>query len=124
MLIFANPLGAPQFDHAASLITRAHVAADDRNMQMMYQIGRTTPDAQSQPMVFSVYRARADVPRGWEPEHLLDPFPKPIRRATTTQSRGRFVLPIRSGEDEIAQAGSDVWGCAWGNILRQKCVHI
>lgn len=45
--------------------------------------------------IFYIYRQKEDVPEGWEPEHLVDPFPKPIRRVAGTQVRGKFRLPIR-----------------------------
>lgn len=103
MLIFANPLGAPQLDRAASLITKAHIKPDSGAVQMMYQIGRTLPDAPEQQNVFSVYRLDADIPPGWEPQHLVDPFPKPIRRVSATQGRGKFLVPIRPALDDESE---------------------
>lgn len=101
MLIFANPLGAPQLDHAASLVSRKRIESEGAAVSMVYQIGRTLPDDPRQQNVFAVYRARDDVPPGWEIQHLIDPFPRPIRRVEVTQGRGKFVVPITpSGADE------------------------
>jgi hypothetical protein len=101
MLIFANPLGAPQLDHTASLVSRNRIESEEATVSMVYQIGRTLPDDPKQQNIFAVYRVRNDVPPGWETQHLIDPFPRPIRRVEATQGRGRFVVPFTpSGSDE------------------------
>ncbi len=104
MLIFANPLGAPQLDHAASLVSRNRIESEGTAVSMVYQIGRTLPDDPKQQNVFAVYRFHDDVPPGWELQHLIDPFPRPIRRVEATQGRGKFVVPItpsRSDESDV-----------------------
>jgi hypothetical protein len=44
---------------------------------------------------FLAYRKASDVQSNWSVEILDDPFPQPKRRVKTTQSRGKFILPIR-----------------------------
>lgn len=74
-------------------MSRVRLDRDDTNMQMVYQIGRTIPEGGQG--TFYVYRSRTDVTSSWEPQSLVDQFPKPIRRVTDTQSRSKFKLVIR-----------------------------
>ena len=93
MLIFANPLGAPQFDHHSTWIAGVPPNKVDACFAEVYEVGRT--EAEGGERLFYAYRIREDVPVGWEPQRLLDPFPKPIRRVEATQARGRFRLPFK-----------------------------
>jgi hypothetical protein len=45
---------------------------------------------------FHCYRTVQDVPSGWQPFRLSDPFPNPSSRTTATRPRGRFILPVRT----------------------------
>lgn len=108
MLVFANPLGAPQLDHAITLITRSGDLSNDARIGLVYELGRTlaekgdweTPEHGSTPSVFSAYRIVDDIPNEWQVQRFIDPFPKPAKRESDTQQRGKFRLPIRpTGED-------------------------
>jgi hypothetical protein len=92
MLVFANPLGAPQLDHAATLVAQSDFAEQDARIGLVYQIGRTIPEGGQG--LFSAYRAVDDIVQPWEPQLLVDPFPKPISTSATA-ARGRFKVPIR-----------------------------
>ncbi len=98
MMVFANPLGAAQLDHATTLVGDAPASEVDARLGLVYQIGRTIPEGGQG--FFFAYRAPNDIPRGWEVQHLLDPFPKPLTRVATTQARGRFRLPLRLSEEK------------------------
>ena len=101
MLIFANPLGAPQLDHAATLITNVDLSDANSRLGMVYHIGRMIPEGGRLGM-FYAYRNPLDIPPEWEVQRLLDPFPKPVRRVEVTQSRGRFRLPLRPQDNADA----------------------
>lgn len=107
MFIFANPLGAPELDHTATLIHQDSTLAEsetrrinDIRLQMAYRLMRTTSDGER---VFYCYRWAADVGAGHSITDLRDPFPTPSSRSTRTQSRGRFRLPIEPLQDEVEQ---------------------
>ena len=89
MFIFANPLGAPEFDRQATLIVDD--LADER-LRPVYRIVRTTADGNRRR--FHAYCLAADVPADWQVQTLQDPFPRPNTRVARTQRRGRFRLPI------------------------------
>lgn len=93
MLVFANPLGAPQLDRAATLVTKADLSESGAPIRPVYQFGRT--EGSGAIGLFNAYRHRDDVPENWEIEQFVDPFPKPSSRDVATQGRGRFRLPIR-----------------------------
>lgn len=93
MLIFSNPLGAAQLDHAVTLITQYDFEEKDSRVGLVYQIGRTIPEGGQG--LFFAYRSTRDIPPEWEIQQLVDPFPKPIKRETATQPRGKFRLNIR-----------------------------
>jgi hypothetical protein len=90
MLIFANPLGAHEFDRTATVVA---ASADDERIQLVYHVIRTT--AAGEPSHFYAFRKASDVPAEWQVQTLTDPFPLPKNRVVQTQSRGRFRLPIR-----------------------------
>lgn len=89
MFVFPNPLGAAQFDHACTLISRrrlisrrlAHTADIVRTVE-----GETTRD------VFHVYRVANGANQPAQIPVLENPFPKPSRRSEQTQARGKFML--------------------------------
>lgn len=93
MLIFANPLGAAQLDHAATLVNRSDLSQEDSRVGLVYHIGRTIPEGGQG--IFYAYHRIEDIPEAWQLQQLVDPFPKPISRESTTQGRGKFKLPIR-----------------------------
>ena len=93
MLIFANPLGAAQLDHSATLITEDDLTQKDTRVGLIYQIGRTIPEGGQG--LFYTYRRVDDIPEAWEIQQLVDPFPKPMKREVSTQTRGKFRLPVR-----------------------------
>jgi len=97
MLIFANPLGAAQLDHSATLVTRNELPNIESRVGLVYQIGRTIPEGGQG--IFYAYRKIDDIPQEWEIQHLVDPFPKPVNRVETTQARGKFKLPIKYADD-------------------------
>lgn len=93
MLIFANPLGAPQLDRASSLISSNAAAGSDARIRLVYRIKRQTIAGEWRE--FSVHRKAADISENWTVEELIDPFPQPAGRISATQARGKFRLPIR-----------------------------
>jgi hypothetical protein len=92
MFIFANPLGIPELDNAATLIhPDATLAESKTGLRMAYRLIRT---AKGGKRVFYCYRLAADIETGHSITDLENPFPTPMSRSTRTQSRGRFRLPI------------------------------
>jgi len=95
MLIFANPLGVTQLDHAATLIhPEGNLAAINPELGLVYEIERTVPVGG--PHRFYCYRVSYDVSEFDCVEVLEDPFPTP-KRDTRTRPRGRFRLPFQLG---------------------------
>lgn len=88
MLIFANPLGTPELDRQATVVT-PHL--NDKRIELVYRIIRTT--SAGEPKEFFAYRKTDDIPPDWQVQTLTDPFPQPKTRVTTTQTRGKFRLP-------------------------------
>jgi hypothetical protein len=93
MLIFANPLGAPQLDRASSLVSGRVASDSDERIGLFYRIKRQTVAGEWRE--FAAYRKMGDIPADWKVEELIDPFPQPASRISTTQARGKFRLPIR-----------------------------
>ena len=93
MLIFANPLGAPELDRYVNLIHRSPlVESENEDLRKVYEIRRTVKAGLAE--AFSCYRFHRDTPDGTECELLVDPFPTPERDART-RPRGKFVLPFQ-----------------------------
>lgn len=93
MLIFANPLGVPQFDGLPILIHPGEaVPQTEPDLQLAYRLRRLVSGGTARS--FYCYRRRSDVPEGWAVAELVDPFPTPEREART-RPRGRFRLPFR-----------------------------
>lgn len=93
MLIFANPLGAPDLDHRATLIhPNATLSRRTPDLRLAYRLLRPVPDDGVR--TFYCYQIRSDLPHGWRVTDLRDPFPTPTREART-RPRGRFKLPFR-----------------------------
>jgi hypothetical protein len=105
MLIFANPLGAAQLDRHCTWVTALPPTAVDSRFGHVYEIGRSIPEGGQG--IFHAYRAQDDIPSQWEPQLLVDPFPKPIRRVVTTQSRGKFRLPISVRDAAQGDSGAN-----------------
>jgi hypothetical protein len=83
MLIFANPLGAPQLDRAVTLIhPSGDLESQGLGLRLAYVLARTAGDEQN------------DLPPGHTATRLQDPFPIP-ERVLETQGRGKFLLPFR-----------------------------
>jgi hypothetical protein len=94
MLIFANPLGAVEFDHAATLIhPEADLSRGNPELQLAYRLHRHVLDNGTR--TFHCYRVRADLSEDWQFSDLYDPFPMPLTRGAQTAPRGRFRLPFR-----------------------------
>jgi len=94
MVIFANPLGATELDHHASLIhPDPDLQSREPSLRKVYTVRRNIPGGGHRD--FSCYRVKEDVPSAWEAKALIDPFPTPARREAITQPRGRFHLPFR-----------------------------
>ncbi len=92
MFIFANPLGIPGLDNAATLVhPDATLAESETSLQMVHRLIRT---AEGGERVFYCYRSAADIETDHCITDLQDPFPTPLSRSTLTQSRGRFRLSI------------------------------
>lgn len=94
MLIFSNPLGAPQLDNACTLVTNADLLHTDSRLRLVYRIFRTTQVGEQR--MFYAYRSASDVARDWVVQDIVDPFPQPTGRVSTTQSRGKFRLQFRA----------------------------
>ena len=91
MLIFANPLGIPELDKAATLIHGDHtLCSSNSSLTEVYRLKRTVTKGEYR--TFSCYRRAGDNPKQ-PPRELKDPFPLPDRN-TQTQPRGRFILPF------------------------------
>ncbi len=93
MLIFANPLGAPQLDKTSTLVSKENTAGQDARIGLVYRIKRQTLTGEW--LEFAAYRKVEDVPENWTVQELIDPFPQPASRISATQARGKFRLPIR-----------------------------
>lgn len=92
MFIFANPLGAPEMDHSATLIHSHPTLAESAiGLKTVYRLIRTVNDEER---VFYCYRLAMDVETGHVVTDLTNPFSTPSSRSIRTQSRGRFRLPI------------------------------
>lgn len=92
MFIFANPLGAPELDHSVTLVHPAQgLERSNQGLGLVYRLLRSLG---SKELVFYCYRTKSDIPQDHTVVDLKDPFPTPSR-VTTTQSRGRFRLPVR-----------------------------
>ncbi len=89
MFIFANPLGAPQLDQQATLVS---VELANERVRLAYRIIRTTSKGNQRQ--FHAYRMASDIPDGWQVQTVTDPFPQPNARVPQTQPRGKFRLPI------------------------------
>jgi len=101
MFIFANPLGIPELDNAATLIHPVSTLAEyEAGLRMAYRLIRTVKGGER---VFYCYRLAADIETSHSITDLKDPFPTPLSRSTLTQSRGRFRLPIEPSQDEAGQ---------------------
>ncbi len=70
MLIFANPLGAPQLDHASTLVSAANKVGADARVGLVYRFSRGT--AIGEVRSFFAYRKARDIPSGWEIRDLAD----------------------------------------------------
>jgi hypothetical protein len=93
MFIFANPLGVPELDHAATLIHPDSILAQgETGLRMAYRLIRT---AKGGKRVFYCYRVAVDIEASHSITDLIDPFPTPLSRSTRTQGRGKFRLPIQ-----------------------------
>ena len=92
MLIFANPLGVPQLDRAATLIHADDALSESfRDLTPVFTLKRSVSNGEAR--VFSCYRDRRDAPNDDPLRELADPFPTPARD-TRTRPRGRFTLPF------------------------------
>jgi hypothetical protein len=102
MFIFANPLGTPELDNAATLIhPDSTLAKSGTGLQMAYRLIRTAKNGERG---FYCYRLAADIGTSHSITDLRNPFPTPSSRSTRTQSRGRFRLPIEPLQyDEVEQ---------------------
>lgn len=93
MLIFANPLGVPEFDRSPVMIhPDADLSRTTPAMRLVHRLRRSVPGGRARD--FFCHRWRSDVPAGWTVTDLRDPFPTPLREERTRR-RGRFRLPFR-----------------------------
>jgi hypothetical protein len=89
MFIFANPLGAPELDRQATLVSAEKV---NSRLGTAFHLVRTTQDGSQRE--FNAYRKASDISDDWQVQILTDPFPQPNSRVSQTQARGKFRLPI------------------------------
>lgn len=95
MLIFSNPLGFNELDHAATLIHEADFELDAPQLETVGEIKRTTVDGKVNS--FRCYRLTTDIPRDLREFQMLDPFPSPNRTLKTVQ-RGRFRVHVHPSD--------------------------
>lgn len=92
MLIFANPLGAAELDHRATLIHPGSNLGDQSPHRRRVGVIRRRFKAGGE-RTFYCYQLQSDVPGNHRDFDLLDPFPSPAR-TTATQARGRFRIDL------------------------------
>ena len=93
MLIFANPLGVPEFYRTPVMIhPDADLSRTTPATRLVHRLRRSVPGGRARD--FFCCRWRSDVPAGWTVTDLMDPFPTPLRDERTRR-RGRFKLPFR-----------------------------
>jgi hypothetical protein len=96
MVIFANPLGAPQFDKAVTLIhSRNDLENQDTSVRLVYKLKRIVPGKEQEESTqreFYCYRSARDAQTVGPVATLHDPFPSP-KRKESTQGRGKFIIP-------------------------------
>ena len=93
MLIFGNPLGIAELDHAATLVHSDHALSDSSpDLAKVHVLRRSLGGTGHRE--FSCYRSAGDL-GGHDVTVLNDPFPTPVRDART-RPRGRFILPFRT----------------------------
>lgn len=91
MMIFGNPLGVPDLDHAATMVHPTHTLSDRMpGLKRACVIRRAMPSGEHRD--FSCYRDARDL-RSNSARVVVDPFLTPTRD-TKTRPRGRFVLPF------------------------------
>ena len=91
MLIFSNPLGLPELDHAVTLVHRSG-DLQTKKLRRVYEIQRSLSGGGTRS--FYCYRSAADLPDEGMGNVLVDPFHVP-ERDSRTRPRGRFRLPFR-----------------------------
>ena len=92
MLIFANPLGVPEFDAMPTLVhANSALAEMEPAVERVHSVTRSLPGGGVRS--FHCYRLRSDVPADWTVSRLDDPFPTPTRDVRT-RPRGKFTLPF------------------------------
>ena len=92
MLIFANPVGAPQLDRSVTLVHGRDDLAS--HVQGLAQVGLIRRSSQAcGTNVFHCYRLTDDVGPSHGAFDVTDPFPTPVR-TEATQPRGRFLVDI------------------------------
>lgn len=95
MLIFANPMGAPQLDHTATLIhARGDLASQFQELVQVGLIRRSNRAGGTN--AFYCYRRSDDAGSGQNAFDVTDPFPTPTR-TEATQPRGRFRVDVQPG---------------------------
>ncbi|OGP95759.1 MAG: hypothetical protein A2157_07625 [Deltaproteobacteria bacterium RBG_16_47_11] len=96
MLIFSNPLSAPQLDQNVTLIhSRNDLDKEASQLRKVGAIKRTIQQGGTR--AFYSYRLADDVPKDYEQFELLDPFRLPAR-TEKTQPRGRFRLNFQPAD--------------------------
>lgn len=95
MLIFSNPLGFSELDHAATLIHRSDYPVQTSRLRIIGVIKRTTRNGQVNS--FTCYRLTGDVAGDMKEFEMVDPFPTPARSQKTVQ-RGRFRVHIHPSD--------------------------
>jgi hypothetical protein len=105
MMIFANPLGFGELDHAATLVHERHdLETEYPDLRYVGQIHRTHGDGSVS--TYHCYRVSQDAGSDLIPFDATDPFPTPARRAATSR-RGTFHLVLERGVEVSGEIPPD-----------------
>jgi hypothetical protein len=92
MLTFPTPLGIPELANKVTLIHPSpSLSLVQPELKIAYIIKRTKDEEEN---LFCCYQKISDLPIGWEPEIIINPFHIPKKRNTKTHQRGKFKLDL------------------------------
>lgn len=106
MMIFANPLGFDELDHAATLVhERDDLEVEYPDLRLVGRIHRTRVAGSLS--TYCCYRVVGDVTPGAALFDETDPFPTPTRRVAATSRRGTFHLVLERGVEISGELAPD-----------------